>query len=63
MLRFSGTEPGDSDSIWWDERVIDEDTLTATLSFELDPDTLRPLDLRNHHTSKVKSRFLQLVLF
>ena len=48
-LRFSGLGPDDSEWIKWDKRDIDPDTLTRLLAFDLDPDTLRPLDLRSHH--------------
>jgi len=33
----------------WDKRQIDEEQLTKILRFDLDPDTLRPLELRVHH--------------
>jgi hypothetical protein len=33
----------------WDEKPITQEQLTKLLRFDLDPDTLRPLDLRNHH--------------
>jgi hypothetical protein len=50
VLTFSGLGPDDSDWITWDTRhTIDAGTLTAILRFDLDPDTLKPLDLRNHH--------------
>jgi len=50
LLRFSGLGPDDSEHILWDMKEIDADTLTKILSFELDPDTLKPIDLRNHHS-------------
>lgn len=49
LLTFSGLGPDDSDWIKWDKRIITADDLTKVLSFELDPDTFRPIDLRNHH--------------
>lgn len=49
VLRFSGLGPDDSKEIWWNKRSITLDQLTALLKFDLDPDSLRPLDLRNHH--------------
>lgn len=49
VLTFSGLGPDDSDLITWDKKKIDLPTLTKLLRFDLDPDTLRPLDLRNHH--------------
>jgi hypothetical protein len=49
VLRFSGLGPDDSDKIYWDEVLIDKEKLTGLLRFDIDPDTLRPLDLRSHH--------------
>lgn len=48
-LVFSGLGPDDSDSIQWDRKEIDELQLTQLLAFDLDPDTLNPIDLRSHH--------------
>ncbi len=48
-LRFSGLGPEDSDWIKWDQKGIDIDQLTGLFRFDLDPDTLKPIDLRNHH--------------
>lgn len=49
LLTFSGLGPDDSDVIEWDRAPISIDTLTSILKFDLDPDTLKPLDLRRHH--------------
>jgi len=49
VLRFSGLGPDDSKLIEWDGKDIDADILTQIIGFDLDPDTLRPIDLRNHH--------------
>lgn len=50
VLTFSGLGPDDSDAIKWDGRHdINTEILTKILRFDLDPDTLKPLDLRNHH--------------
>jgi len=49
VLTFSGRGPNDSDVILWDRKEIDIDMLTSILRFDLDPDTLKPIDLRNHH--------------
>jgi hypothetical protein len=49
VLTFSGLGPDDSSWITWDRKQIDQDTLTKLLRFDLDPDTLKPLDLRSHH--------------
>lgn len=51
VLTFSGLGPDDSDWIKWDQRLIDPETLTALLRFDLDPDTLKPIDIRSHHRS------------
>jgi hypothetical protein len=48
-LVFSGLGPDDSKWISWDDQMIDEPTLARILRFDLDPDTLNPLDLRSHH--------------
>lgn len=58
VLRFSGNGPTDSESIRWNGKLVDEETLTSLLRFDLDPDTLQPLDLRRHHrTMKVMPLF------
>lgn len=49
LLRFLGLGPEDSEWILWDQKPITMDQLTGLLRFDLDPDTLRPIDLRNHH--------------
>ena len=49
VLTFSGLGPDDSDEIKWDSKQIDTDILTKILRFDLDPDTLMPIDFRNHH--------------
>lgn len=49
VLKFSGMGPDDSQYISWDNQSITETQLTSILRFDLDPDTLTPLDLRNHH--------------
>lgn len=50
VLRFSGLGPDDSEWIKWDGKEISAEQLTEILAFNLDPDTLKPIDLRNHHT-------------
>lgn len=57
VLQFSGMGPSDSDAILWDGRVIDVETLTSLLAFDLDPDTLQPLDLRSHHSRAITPLF------
>jgi hypothetical protein len=55
VLRFSGLGPDDSEMITWDQTKIDVDMLTKILRFDIDPDTLKPIDLRSHHrTTRVR---------
>ena len=54
-LVFSGLGPDDSNSIRWDRKEIDPDMLTKLLAFDLDPDTLRPMDFRSHHAKQAHS--------
>lgn len=49
LLTFSGLGPDDSEWIKWDRWEISVDQLTSILRFDLDPDTLNVIDLRNHH--------------
>lgn len=49
VLTFSGLGPADSEWMKWDLREIDEEMLTGLLAFNIDPDSLGPLDLRRHH--------------
>ena len=49
VLTFSGLGPDDSSRITWDKKEITTETLTKILRFDLDPDTLNKLCLRNHH--------------
>lgn len=49
VLTFSGLGPDDSEWIRWDKQEVNLETLTGLLRFDLDPDTLKPLDLRVHH--------------
>lgn len=52
LLQFSGAGPEDSAEIKWDRKVISKDDLVKLLKFELDPDTLKEVDLRIHHETK-----------
>lgn len=54
VLRFSGHGPDDSETITWDRREIDTETLTRIIGLEVDPDTLGPIEeiLRNHHNKQ-----------
>lgn len=49
LLQFSGAGPEDSNYILWDRKKINIDQLIKLLKFKIDPDILRPLDLRIHH--------------
>jgi hypothetical protein len=49
VLTFSGLGPSDSTWMTWDRKQINEEQLTRILRFDLDPDTLAPLELRVHH--------------
>lgn len=48
-LLLSGTDPENSATIQWDRHFVSVDQLIKLLRFDLDPDTLKPLDLRRHH--------------
>lgn len=50
-LVFSQLGPKDSEWMTWDKKIISEEQLIGLLNFDLDPDTLRPMDLRSHHRS------------
>lgn len=49
-LRLSGSTPDDSDSVTWDrnEQQITREQLVGLLRFDLSPDTLRPMEHREH---------------
>jgi hypothetical protein len=55
VLRLSADTPDNSEWMQWDKArfgqggFIDREQLVKLLRFELDPDTLGPLDLRRHH--------------
>ena len=49
VLTFQGLGPDDSAWIKWDKQEIDTEQLAALLRFDLDPDTLSPMDWRSHH--------------
>lgn len=53
VLTFSQLGPDDSKTIRWDQkRDITLDVLTSILRFDLDPDSLRRMDLRLHHKTR-----------
>lgn len=49
VLTFENLGPDDSTWITWDAQKVDVDQLASLLRFDLDPDTLRPMDWRSHH--------------
>lgn len=49
LLQLDGSTPDDSQEIRWDHHFINRPTLIRLLRFELDPDTLNPIDWRKHH--------------
>ena len=53
LLTFSHSGPDDSDWIKWNQRIVSEDILTKILRFDLDPDTLKKIDLRYHHIYRI----------
>ena len=56
-LYFSGTNPDDSNTIGWDRSTINSGQLIDLLRFVLDPDTLRPMDLRIHQKRRGPTLF------
>ena len=58
-LRFSGTGPLDSDTIHWNKRLIDLETLEKLLAFEIEPDKFIPIEeaLRNRHANRQATLF------
>jgi hypothetical protein len=47
-LRLSGSAPDASQWITWDDKPINEQTLTLLLRFDIHPDSLRPMEHRRH---------------
>ena len=58
-LRFSGTGPLDSETIHWNKRLIDLETLEKLLAFEVEPDRFIPIEeaLRNRHANRQATLF------
>lgn len=48
ILRMDKDTPGTSDWLKWDEREITVDTLLRIMRYEVDPDSLRALEHREH---------------
>jgi hypothetical protein len=51
LLQLSGDDPLASEEIRWDRHVITLDQLIALLLFEIDPDSLRPIDWRRRYSA------------
>ena len=49
LLQFSGSDPRDSDTIWWNRKAITCADLIELFRFERDAYTLQPREDRNHH--------------
>jgi len=59
LLQLSHTTPENSDRMVWDwKHVIDQNQLVRLLRFELDPDTLRAIDLRRRYMNFTIRPFL-----
>lgn len=56
LLQFEQTGPEDG-WIKWNRKEVTPDQLAALIRFDLDPDKLTPLDLRNHHKPEQGSLF------
>lgn len=59
-LTFDNLGPSDSQLIKWDKIEITQDQLTKLLCFDLDPDSLRPMDWRSHHARNGHSQGITL---
>ena len=49
VVRMDGADPGTSEQIWWDKKLVTVTELEELLRFERDPFTLRPRSDRRHH--------------
>lgn len=52
LVRMDGRTPDTSTEIFWDKQKITVEQLISLLRFDLNPDTLRPMDWRIHHRPK-----------
>ena len=59
LVRMNGRTPDSSTQILWDKREITKDDLVALLQFNLNPDSLHPMNWRIHH-SKPKENLLPI---
>ena len=57
LLTLSHSAPSNSAWMTWQKREIDQSTLIKLLRFDLDPETLRPLDFRLHHVKHPELHF------
>lgn len=58
LLQLSDDDPITSEWIAWDRKLITPDQLIQLLRFELDPDTLCPIDWRRRYSSFTTGNFL-----
>lgn len=58
-LVFSGLGPEDSESIRWNDKEIDLQTLEKLLAFDIDPVNFKPIEeyIRSHHKIKPQPLF------
>jgi len=52
LVRLSGPTPDDSAEIFWDKKAVNPEMLVKLLRFDLNPDSLNPMDWRIHHKPK-----------
>jgi hypothetical protein len=62
LLQLSGTSPVNSSDIRWDWKKISIDDLVGLIRFDLDPDTLKPIDWRRRYADFVHSKKRQQLL-
>ena len=60
LVTMSGSTPENSATIFWDKREITLKDLLQLLQFNLNPDTLQPMDWRLHHTKSVENLLLMI---
>jgi len=58
LVRMNGSTPDDSTQIMWDKQEVSKEQLIQLLRFDINPDTLRPMDWRIHHRKEKESQLL-----